>query len=64
MARRLLSLLVVCLLPLVSLAAPECEVCVANLEAIDKLLDSDEKTSKESIISAIDKHCKLFERRS
>ena len=35
----------------------ECEVCVANLEAIDKLLDSSEKTSKESIVEAIDKHC-------
>jgi len=35
----------------------ECEVCIANLEAVDKLLDSDEKSSKESIIEAIDKHC-------
>ena len=24
----------------------ECEVCIANLEAIDKLIDKDEKTSK------------------
>jgi len=38
-------------------AGAECEVCVKNLEAIDKLLDSSEKTSKESIIEAIDKHC-------
>ena len=31
----------------------ECEVCIANLEAIDKLIDKDEKTSKQSIMEAI-----------
>ena len=35
----------------------ECEVCIANLEAIDKLIDKDEKTSKQSIMEAITKHC-------
>ena len=34
----------------------ECEVCIANLEAIDKLIDKDEKTSKQSIMEAITKH--------
>ena len=33
----------------------ECEVCIANLEAIDKLIDKDEKTSKQSIMEAITK---------
>merc|ERR1719282_1596172 len=35
----------------------ECEVCIANLEAIDALIDKDEKTSKQSIMEAIGKHC-------
>ena len=35
----------------------EYEVCIANLEAIDKLIDKDEKTSKQSIMEAITKHC-------
>ena len=35
----------------------ECEVCIANLEAIDKLIDADEKTSKQSIVEAVSKHC-------
>ena len=35
----------------------ECEVCIANLEAIDALIDKDEKTSKQSIMEGITKHC-------
>ena len=35
----------------------ECEVCIANLEAIDLLIDKDEKASKQSIMEAITKHC-------
>ena len=38
----------------------ECEVCIANLEAIDKLIDKDEKTSKQSIMEAITKHAPVW----
>ena len=38
----------------------ECEVCIANLEAIDKLIDKDEKTSKQSIMEAITKHTPVW----
>ena len=38
----------------------ECEACIANLEAIDKLIDKDEKTSKQSIMEAITKHAPVW----
>lgn len=37
----------------------ECEVCVSNLEAIDKLIPADKKTNKDEIEKAILKHCTL-----
>ena len=37
----------------------ECEVCIANLEAVDKLLADSEKTDKLAIEKAIGKHCTL-----
>ncbi len=42
----------------------ECEVCIANLEAIDKLIDKDEKTSKQSIMEAITKHAPVWKSNS
>ena len=35
----------------------ECGVCIANLEAIDKLIPADKKKKKDEIESAISKHC-------
>lgn len=35
----------------------ECEVCIANLEAIDKLIPADKRKKKDEIESAISKHC-------
>jgi hypothetical protein len=37
----------------------ECEVCVSNLEAIDKFIPSDKKKDTSEIESAINKHCTL-----
>ena len=37
----------------------ECEVCVATLEAIDKLIPSDKKSNKEAVEKAIGTHCTL-----
>lgn len=37
----------------------ECEVCVANLEAIDKLVPSNKKSDKLAIEHATGKHCTL-----
>ena len=37
----------------------ECEVCIANLEAIDKLVPSDKKSDKSAIEKAITTHCTL-----
>ena len=42
----------------------ECEVCIANLKAIDKLIDKDEKTSKQSIMEAITKHAPVWKSNS
>merc|ERR1719502_733987 len=36
----------------------DCEVCVEVLEGVDKLIPSDEKSSKTSIEEAVDKYCK------
>ena len=36
----------------------ECEVCVEVLDGVDKLIPSDEKSSKISIEEAVDKYCK------
>jgi len=35
----------------------ECEVCISNLEAIDKLLPDADKSNKDKIEKAIGKHC-------
>lgn len=37
----------------------DCEVCVSNLEAIDKLIPSDKKSDKQTIEKAIGTHCTL-----
>ncbi len=37
----------------------ECEVCINNLEKIDKLIPEDKKTDHEAIEKAIGKHCTL-----
>ncbi len=37
----------------------ECEVCVNNLETIDKLIPSDKKSDKAAIEKAIGTHCTL-----
>jgi hypothetical protein len=37
----------------------ECEVCISNLEAIDKLIPADKKSNKDEIEKAILKHCTL-----
>lgn len=37
----------------------ECEVCVANLEKIDKLIPSDKKNDKAAVERAISTHCTL-----
>lgn len=37
----------------------ECEVCIANLEAIDKLVPSNKKSDKAAIEKAISTHCTL-----
>ncbi len=35
----------------------ECEVCISNLERIDKLLTDETRNNKESVREAIGKHC-------
>lgn len=37
----------------------ECEVCVSNLEQIDRLIASDKKSDKAAIEKAIGTHCTL-----
>jgi hypothetical protein len=37
----------------------ECEVCISNLEAIDKLIPSDKKSDQTAIENAINSHCTL-----
>jgi len=37
----------------------ECEVCVANLEQIDKMIPKEKKSDKASIEKAIGTHCTL-----
>jgi hypothetical protein len=37
----------------------ECEVCIANLDAIDKLIPKDKKSNKATIEKAIGTHCTL-----
>lgn len=37
----------------------ECEVCVSNLEAIDKLIPADKKADKLAIEKAVGTHCTL-----
>lgn len=37
----------------------ECEVCISNLEAIDKLVPSNKKSDKAAIEKAISTHCTL-----
>ena len=37
----------------------ECEVCIANLEAVDHLIASDKKSDKLAIEKAIGTHCTL-----
>jgi len=37
----------------------ECEVCISNLEEIDKLLIGDKKRNKEAIENAVFTHCTL-----
>lgn len=63
-----LTLLVFCLFCLLAIAMSkkkkeedprECEVCVSNLDAIDKLIPSDKKSDKTAIEKAISTHCTL-----
>jgi hypothetical protein len=35
----------------------DCEVCISNLEKIDKLLPADKKSNKDAIEKAINQHC-------
>ena len=35
----------------------ECEVCIANLEAVDSMLDSSQKKDKAAVREAIGKRC-------
>lgn len=37
----------------------ECEVCIANLEAIDKYIPSEKKGDKDAVEKAISTHCTL-----
>ncbi len=37
----------------------ECEVCISNLETIDKLISSEKKSDKAAIEKAIGTHCTL-----
>lgn len=37
----------------------DCEVCISNLERIDKLIPADKKHNKEAIEAGILKHCTL-----
>ena len=37
----------------------DCEVCISNLESIDKLVPSDKKSDKAAIEKAITTHCTL-----
>jgi len=37
----------------------ECEVCIANLEAVENLLEDDKKSDRTAIEKAIGKHCTL-----
>ncbi len=37
----------------------ECEVCISNLETIDKLISSEKKSDKTAIEKAIGTHCTL-----
>jgi hypothetical protein len=57
MARLLLLLLSVARLAQGAKTADpkECEVCISNLEAIELLIDKEEKNSKQSITEAISK---------
>lgn len=37
----------------------ECEVCISNLESIDKMIPSDKKSDKAAVEKAIGTHCTL-----
>lgn len=60
------TVLMVCLLALAFAAKKtkevdprECEVCISNLETIEKLIPSDKKSDKGAIEKAIGTHCTL-----